>query len=194
MDRKRFQAVKWISVGVRFPKSGHIFVFDMCKQRLSWQFFPSKIISEKKLTNLLKCSHWQCSPYQSVTGKTYRLKHYSLPPRTAWKSWKYHKKYPFFTGWKFIVPAVLETRENTDWLFNFSHLDLDWAIFFAKNIQKGFILMRLIVWYLKITNCPILSMTTDDRPKSGRVRAKSCLTGQCDWHLSVSNFKPEKGM
>ena len=37
-------------------------------------------------------------------------------------------------------------------------------------------------------------MTTDDRPKSGRVRAKSCLTGQCDWHLSVSNnFKPEKG-
>ena len=53
--------------------------------------------------------------------------------------------------------------------------------------------MHLIVWYLKITNRAILSMTTDDCPKSGRVRAKSCLTGQCDWHLSVSNFKPEKG-
>ena len=36
-------------------------------------------------------------------------------------------------------------------------------------------------------------MTTDDCSKSGRVRTKSCLTRQCDWHLSVSNFKPEKG-
>ena len=88
------------------------------------------------------------------------------------------------------------TRENTDWLFNFLFLNSPWlrlSCFFAKNIQKGFILMHLIVWYLKITNRAILSMTTDDCSKSGRVRTKSCLTRQCDWHLSVSNFKPEKG-
>jgi len=54
----------------------------------------------------------------------------------------------------------------------------------SKNVQKGFILMCLTV------NRAILSMTADDRPKSGRVRAKTCLTGQRDQHLSVSYFKP----
>ena len=37
----------------------------------------------KSAVSLLKCI--QCSPYQAVTGKIYRLKQHSLPPATAFK-------------------------------------------------------------------------------------------------------------
>ena len=32
---------------------------------------------------VMHCSHTQCSPYQAVTGKIYRLKQHFLPPATA---------------------------------------------------------------------------------------------------------------
>ena len=39
-------------------------------------------INENKI--YLQCLDLQCSPYQAVTGKIYRLKQHFLPPATSW--------------------------------------------------------------------------------------------------------------
>ena len=41
----------------------------------------NQIYSQKPLLQIMK----QCSPYQAVTGKIYRLKQHFLPPATAWR-------------------------------------------------------------------------------------------------------------